>query len=105
MDDFEREFAPSPVSYVGPFDYQDVVVNARRVPHLEAISLPGGGIHLTVDRRWAIDLSVEEAERIIPFVAHCLAVGMGYVGFPDEDMDGPVPAQPMPRVHQIVQGL
>ena len=41
MDDLERVFASSPVEYVGPFEHHDVIVNGRRVPHLEAIPTAG----------------------------------------------------------------
>jgi hypothetical protein len=88
------------VEYVGPFEYQDVIVEGRRVPHLEAIPLPGGKVHLTVDRRFGLDLSLADAERVVPFVAHAIAIGMGYVGLPEGDADA-VPAQPFPRTHWI----
>lgn len=100
MDDLEDAFAVAKVEYVGPFGYHDVVLNGRRLPHLEAIPIAGGRVHLSVDRRFGLDLTVAEAERVVPFVAHCLAIGLGYVGFPDEGQDL-VPIQHMPRVHHV----
>lgn len=102
MDELEQAFGASAIGYVGPFEHHDVIVNGRRVPHLEAIPTAGGGVHLTVGRRYGLDLTLAEAERVVPFIAHCVAVGMGYVGFPDEDQDEPVHAQPMPRVHRLI---
>jgi hypothetical protein len=98
--DLERALA-SAVQYVGPFEYHLVVVNGRRVPYLEAALLPGGGVHLSVDRRYGLDLSLAEAERVVPFVAHAIAIGMGFVGFPEEDQDEPVRAHGMGRVHRL----
>ncbi len=101
MDDLERAFSTGQVEFVGPFEYHDVLFNGRRVPHLEATPMAGGQVHLSVDRRFGMDVTVAEAERLVPFVAHCIAVGMGYVGFPDEGQDQPVVAQPMPRTHRL----
>ena len=100
-DNLEDAFAAGQVEFIGPFEYHDIILNGRRVPFLEAIPQPGGRVHLSVDRRFGLDLSVAEADRIVPFVAHCLAIGMGYTGFPDEGQDQPVRAQMMPRTHRL----
>jgi hypothetical protein len=93
----------SGLEFVGPFESHDVVLNGRQVPFLSATPIQGGRVLLHLDRRFMLDLSLQEAEHLMPFIAHCIAVGMGYVGFPDADADGPVAAQIMPRVGEWPQ--
>lgn len=91
------------VEYVGPFAGHDVVVEGRLVPYLSATPLPGGRVHLSLDHRFGIELSLQDAERIVPFVAHALAIGLGYTGFPDEGME-PTRAVPMPKANRVDLG-
>lgn len=91
------------LEYIGPLEHHEVVLNGRRVPHLSAVPMQGGMVHLTLDRRFGLDLSLQDAERVVPFIAHCLAIGMGYTGFPDEDME-PLRAHPMQRMREIFTG-
>ena len=89
------------LNFVGPFEHHDVVLNGRRVPYLSATPLNGGRIYLSLDERFAVEISLQEADYVVPFIAHCIAVASGYTGHPDEAEDEPRPRQPMPRVHAI----
>lgn len=75
------------VDYVGPFERWAVVVDGWEVPHLEAQPNPGGMISLSLDRRFGLDLTVTEAERVIPFLAHAIAISNGFACHPQEDTE------------------
>lgn len=89
------------VSFVGPFEHHDVVVNGRQVPYLRATPMDGGQVHLNLDRRLGITLSVEEAERIVPFLADAIAVASGFTSHPEAGQDGPTPRHPFPAVQPL----
>ncbi|MGZ4688183.1 MAG: hypothetical protein ACXVJW_03925 [Acidimicrobiia bacterium] len=90
------------VDFPGPFEHHDVVVNGWRIPFLEATPLNGGRIALSLDRRTSIDMTVEEADRLLPFIADCIAVSMGYTAHPGCDgLDEPRPSHPMARMHAV----
>jgi hypothetical protein len=92
----------SGVEFVGPFQHHDVIVNGWAVPYLEATPLNGGKIALSLDRRTTVDITVEEAERLLPFVADCIAVALGYTAHPGRDgLDEPKPSRPIVRVHSV----
>jgi hypothetical protein len=74
---------PSQVEYVGPFESYRVVVNGWQVPLLQAHPVTGGGISLTLDDRYALDLPLQDAERIVPFIANAIAISLGYARHPD----------------------
>jgi hypothetical protein len=85
--------------FVGPFRHHDVVLNGWRVPYLSAAPVNGGRVHITLDSRFGIDLTVEEAERVVPFLADCIAVALGYTGHPGQDgLDEPRPRQSIVRM-------
>jgi hypothetical protein len=88
------------VEYVGPFDSHDVVIDGRQVPYLRATPVDGGKIDLTLDRRFGLLLSVAEAERFMPFLAHAIAVAAGYTSHPSAD-DEPNPRHPFPTVTSL----
>lgn len=91
----------SAVDFVGPFEHHDVVVNGWTVPYLTAVPLPGGRVDLTLDHRFALVLSLEEAERFLPFLANAIAVAHGYTAHPSDDQDEPLEPQkrhPMARL-------
>lgn len=67
---------------IGPFESHRVIVGGRRVPFLEAHPLNGGMIRLILDHRLGLDVSVANAETVIPFIADCIAVAMGYACHP-----------------------
>jgi hypothetical protein len=99
---FELEDGERPsVDYVGPFEHHDVVVQGRQVPFLRATPLDGGQVDLTLDRRFALVLSVSEAERFVPFLAHAIAVASGFTAHPGAERDGPSPRHPFPRVSPL----
>jgi hypothetical protein len=92
----------SPVEFVGPFQHHDVVVEGRQVPFLQASPIDGGMIDLSLDRRFALLLSASEAERFVPFLAHAIAVALGYTSHPDAERGGPNPRHPFPRVSSLM---
>jgi hypothetical protein len=96
----------SGVEFVGPFEYHAVCVNGWRVPYLTATPMNGGKIDLTLDHRYGIELSVQDAERIVPFIANAIAIAHGYTAHPSEGDGGdsplpPTQRHPMNRMHAI----
>jgi hypothetical protein len=94
------------VTFPGPFTRHEVVVNGWSVPFLDAH--PCGdhdeSVMLALDGRIAITLSVNEAERFVPFLADAIAVALGYTCHPTADAAQPLVKQPQPRpvrMHQI----
>ncbi len=85
---------------IGPFATHWVMVDGRQVPFLEAAPANGGKISLTLDQRYGLDLSVADAETVIPFIADCIAVAMGYTCHPRAGME-PVRSSPFPPAHGI----
>jgi hypothetical protein len=86
--DTQHQCMPSMrVSFPGPFTHHDVVVDGWSVPLLKAS--PKGddedGVRLILDDRRGIDLTSDEAERFLPFLANAIAVAMGYGAHPRED--------------------
>lgn len=85
------------VTFPGPFQHHDVVVDGWRVPFLQAQMTAEDRIALVLDRRLATELSVAEAERVLPFIADAISVALGYPAHPRGDMDLPDrEAQPRP---------
>jgi hypothetical protein len=101
-DDLNTLFArqPSGLDFPGPFQVHEVVLHGHTVPFLRASPAPDG-VSLTLDRRLGLDLTAEEAERVIPFIADCIAVAMGYTCHPSPECPQPPtrpPFQPMQRI-------
>ena len=94
----DAELPESEVSFPGPFKHHDVVVKGRRVPFVKATPLDGGRVGLLLDDRFGLVLSAGEAERFVPFLAHAMAVALGYTSHPGAGRDGPNPRHPFPRV-------
>lgn len=92
------------VTFPGPFQHHDVVVDGWKVPFLQAHMGAEDRVSLVIDRRLGTELSVEEAERFVPFLADAISVALGYGAHPRGDM--PLPERtphPSPRrVHEIV---
>ena len=84
---------------VGPFESHRVIVGGRRAPFLEAHPVNGGKIHLLLDSRIGVDVSVADAETVIPFIADCIAVALGYACHPGKDEE-PRERVPFPRTHR-----
>ena len=77
------------VELVGPFEAHEIVIGGRVVPYLQASPGPDGGVHVNLDRRLGVDLSADEAQRILPFIADCIAVAAGYTCHPHEECPEP----------------
>ena len=90
------------VSFPGPFEHHDVVVEGWRVPFLQAHIGGEDRVMLVLDRRLGIDLSAAEAERVLPFVADAIAVALGYGAHPRGDMPVPLERAPYPRPERVV---
>src|SRR5882757_3766068 len=92
------------VTFPGPFGRHDVVVEGWRVPFLEAQPQEEDRITVTLDRRLGINLTADEAERLLPFVADAISVALGYGAHPRGDMQLP-DQRPYPiprRSHDVV---
>lgn len=91
------------VTFPGPFQHHDVVIDGWRVPFLQAhLSADDDRVSLVIDRRLAIDLTTTEAERIVPFVADAIAVALGYGAHPNQDTPRIPPRAPYPRPERVV---
>jgi len=85
---------------VGPFESHRVVVDGHRVPFLDAMPVNGGKIGLLLDGRYALDISVADADAFIPWIADAIAIAMGYTCHPRAGKE-PVRASPFPADHAI----
>lgn len=71
---------------IGPFRDYRLVVEGWSVPLLSARELDGGKVSITLDSR--INLvcqSIEEANRVIPFLADVVGAALGYGAHPRSD--------------------
>jgi hypothetical protein len=59
MDDFGE------LEFVGPRESHDVIYHGWQVPFLEATPLPGGRVFLCLDRRFGLELALQDAERVV----------------------------------------
>jgi hypothetical protein len=98
-----EQFAGEPfrVTFPGPFTHHKVVVDGWEVPLVEAQLQGEDRIALVLDRRFAVDLSVAEAERVVPFVAHAIAVALGFSAHPRPGTEPPVDQLPNPRPRRV----
>jgi len=85
---------------VGPFQSHRVIVDGRRVPFLEAMPVNGGKISLLLDGRYALDVSVADADAFIPWIADAIAIALGYTCHPRAGKE-PLRASPFPPDHAI----
>jgi hypothetical protein len=61
--------------------------------------LNGRRVHLTLDGRFGLDLTVAEAEQIVPFIADAIAIASGYAAHPHAtESPDPKPRHPFPRM-------
>jgi hypothetical protein len=82
------------VTFPGPFEHHAVSVNGWQVPLIEAHPQGEDRILLVLDGRLGAEFSVEEAERVVPFVADAISVALGYGCHPRGDtaeMSAPMP--------------
>lgn len=68
----------SEVEYIGPFEASRVVVDGYRVPLLEAHEEQGGRMLLTLDSRYGLEIDIQTAERVVPWVANAIAIAAGF---------------------------
>lgn len=90
------------VSFPGPFEHHDVVVEGWRVPYVQAHLRGEDRVMLVLDRRLGVELSTDEAERIVPFIADAIAVAMGYGAHPRGDAQQRPERAPYPRPERVV---
>ncbi len=90
------------VDFPGPFSHHDVVVDGWRVPFLHAQLGGEDRILLVLDQRISVELSANEAERLMPFIADAIAVALGYGAHPREDTPRPLERAPYPRPERMV---
>jgi hypothetical protein len=91
------------VSFPGPFSHHDVVVEGWRVPFLQAHLRGEDRVMLVLDRRLGVELSTDEAERLVPFVADAIAVALGYGAHPRwDEQQRPLERAPYPRPERVV---
>jgi len=88
----------SEVEYIGPFSHHEVIVRGWRVPFLTAEPLEDGGVCLSLDHRFALKVSLNDEAAVVPFVADCIAVALGYTSHPHER---PNPSTPYGRLRPI----
>ncbi|MDQ6810340.1 MAG: hypothetical protein M3Z95_00390 [Actinomycetota bacterium] len=74
------------VTFPGPFQHHDVVVDGWSVPFIKARLSGEEKVRLILDDRLVVDLSTADAERLIPFLADAIAIALGYGAHPREDM-------------------
>lgn len=91
----------SSVDFPGPFSQHDVLVKGRCVPFLHMQPLGESEITLTLDHRFGLELSVLDAERVVPFIADCIAVALGYTCHPDAKEE-PLRSDPFSRRVTII---
>ena len=92
------------VNFPGPFTQHEVVVDGWKVPlvHAHPCGENDESVTLVVDDRLALTVSVEEAERFVPFLADAIAVALGYTAHPRESEEPNWLPQPRPmRMHGI----
>ncbi len=93
---------PFQVSFPGPFQHHEVVVQGWSVPFLKASLRGEDGVRLILDDRLGVELSIDEAERLIPFLADSIAVALGYGAHPREQDSSPWERAPYPRPQRVV---
>jgi hypothetical protein len=89
------------VTFPGPFHYHDVIVDGWRVPYVHAQLRDDGQALLVLDRRLALELSTDEVERFVPFLADAISVALGYGAHPREDTSRPLERAPYPRPERV----
>lgn len=92
------------VSFPGPFSQHEVVVDGWAVPlvHAHPVGEHDENVMLVLDNRLAVTVTVEEAERFVPFLAHAISIALGYTAHPRLDEQPNWQPQPRPvRMHGI----
>jgi hypothetical protein len=94
---------PDRVTFPGPFTHHEVAVYGWTVPFLRASLYGEDRVRLILDDRRGIDLSTQEAERVIPFLADAISVALGYGAHPRAGMDDLPPRLPHRSPRRIVE--
>jgi len=102
MDTDELDLPESRVSFPGPFSQHGVVVSGWSVPFLHAQVHDGGMMTVVLDDRFGIELTVAEAERVVPFVADAIAIALGYDTHPSADDSIPASRSPHPKPQRVM---
>jgi hypothetical protein len=104
MQEYECSALPSlRVSFPGPFTRHNVVVDGWSVPLLHAqVNEDSGRVLLVLDNRFTLDLTGEEAERVVPFLADAIAVTLGYDAHPNETDPVPLRRAPHPKPQRVL---
>lgn len=90
------------VSFPGPFTQHDVVVDGWRVPLVDAQVSDDGRVLLVLDNRFTLELTLQEAERIVPFLADAMAVALGYDAHPNETDEAPLRRSSHPKPQRVM---
>ena len=77
---------PERVTFPGPFTHHDVVVQCCTVPFVKASLRGEDRVRLILHERKCIELSVVEAEHVLPFLSYAFAVALGYGAHPTAEM-------------------
>ncbi len=93
------------LNFPGPFSHHDVVVDGWKVPLLQANLVGEDRIDVLLDGRFAVELSTEEAERVVPFLADAIAVALGFGSHPREDTEPPLERLPRIRPQRVAELL
>lgn len=77
------------VTFPGPFQHHDVVVDGWSVPFVKASFRADAEDHvrLILDDRIGLDLNSAEAEKLMPFLADAISVALGYGAHPSKESD------------------
>ena len=100
MDALDR--TDSRVSFPGPFSQHQVNVSGWTVPFLHAQVHDGGKMTVVLDDRFGLELTVAEAERVIPFLADAIAIALGYDAHPSANDSTPPPRSPHPKPRRVM---
>lgn len=99
--DVDHGLSEPRVTFRGPLGGQAVVVNGWQVPLVEAHANHDDRVLLVIDGRLGAEFSVEEAERVIPFIADAIAVALGYARHPRDGEESPPPMLPVVRPRRL----
>ena len=102
MDSETPELPESQVRFPGPFLQHDVVVAGWKVPFLHAQPHDGGRLTLVLDSRFSLELSLADAERVVPFLANSIALALGFDAHPHADDEPPLVRSPHPKPQPVM---
>ena len=89
----------SAVEYIGPFKHHIVKVNGWPVPFLTAEPAEDGGVFPSLDNRFCLKVELDDEAEVAPFIADCIAVGLGFTSHPSDATAEPKRRIPYHRLH------